>query len=197
MKLLTIISILAAAYLLAARPAERSGLSGVFAAQPGRAATRPAAASASTGGLTSNPIGIGGDPFGQNIRCALDANGGALRSFVVAPGQTWSFNAAMGTGGASCAVAVAGVLGGGWCNLAARYAQAARAAGLAVAFEDHGLGDLGGGSENSVAIWNVDGTAGSDGDRQDLEIRNPTGRAVRFRVVEMGSDAVAVEATAQ
>jgi hypothetical protein len=103
----------------------------------------------------------------------------------------------MGTGGAGCAVEVAGVLGGGWCNLAARYAQAARAAGLTPLFQDHGVGDMGGGPENSVLIWNVDGAAGNDGDRRDLLLRNDTGRAVVFRVVDAGGDAVAIEATAQ
>lgn len=75
-------------------------------------------------------------------------------------------------------------------NLAARYAQVARALGLTPIFEDHGVGDLGGGPENSVAIWNVGGQAGSAGDAQDLEITNTTGAAVTFRARVDGEQVV-------
>ena len=187
MKLLAILLLGIAAYLLLTRPAAPAGgLSGAFAAAPGH-----------TGGLTSSPIGTDSGAFGFNVRCALDARGGALRSFTVAPGSTWSFNAAMGDPSGICQQAINGTPGAGWCNLAARYAQAARAAGLAPIFADHGVGDMGAGPENSVLIWNVDGQPGNDGDRRDLLLRNDTSRAVRFMAVAVGGDAVAIEATAE
>ena len=61
-------------------------------------------------------------------------------------------------------------------------------------FHDHGVGDLGGGPENSVAIWNIGGQAGSVGGAQDLEITNTTGRIVTFRARDLGG-AVAIVAS--
>lgn len=139
-----------------------------------------AAALAAKPAVTSNPISLAGD-CGYNVQVAIEANGGALRNVRIAPGETFSFNATMGNPAAIPFVTCAGVPGGNWCNLAARYAQVARALGLALAFEDHGVGDLGGGPENSVAIWNVGGQAGSAGESQDLEITNTTSQPVTFQ----------------
>ncbi len=123
----------------------------------------------------------------ENFDVALEANQYRLQNFTIAPGETWSFNAAMGPAQYIAAVAC-GPLGGGWCNLAALYAQAARQLSVAPQFEDHGLGDLGGGPENSVAIWNVDGIAGSDGERQDLLLTNNNSRTVHLWIVIDGSN---------
>jgi len=146
------------------------------------------------GAAESNPITVGGDACGWNVQVALDARGGALRNVSVAPGETFSFNATMGDPAAIPYQTCAGVPGGNWCNLAARYAQAARAIGLTPRFHDDGVGDLGGGPENSVAIWNIGGQAGSVGDAQDLEITNTTGRIVTFRARDLGG-AVAIVAS--
>ena len=165
------------------------------AAAPQAPAAAPAGIAAiPTGAAESNPIAVGGDACGWNVQVALDARGGALRSVTLAPGETFSFNATMGDPGAIPYQTCAGVPGGNWCNLAARYAQAARAIGLVPRFHDHGVGDLGGGPENSVAIWNIGGQAGSVGGAQDLEITNTTGRIVTFRARDLGG-AVAIVAS--
>ena len=168
----------------------------VATARPVAAAPLGAAATGTGTGAAaeSNPIAVGGDACGWNVQVALDARGGALRSVTLAPGETFSFNATMGDPGAIPYQTCAGVPGGNWCNLAARYAQAARAIGLTPRFHDHGVGDLGGGPENSVAIWNIGGQAGSVGDAQDLEITNTTGRIVTFRARDLGG-AVAIVAS--
>lgn len=132
---------------------------------------------AQDGAYASNPIAIGGDDCGWNIQVALEANGGALQEVRIAPSETFSFNATMGNPDAIPYRTCMGVPGGNWCNLAARYAQVARALGLVPQFQDHGVGDLGGGPENSVAIWNKDGIAGAG---QDLLVTNTTDRPVFF-----------------
>ena len=148
------------------------------------------------GAAESNPITVGADACGWNVQVALDARAGALRNIQVAPGQTFSFNATMGDPADIPYQTCAGVPGGNWCNLAARYAQAARAIGLVPRFQDHGVGDLGGGPENSVAIWNVGGLPGTADGRQDLEITNTTGRIVTFRARDLGG-AVAIVASVE
>jgi hypothetical protein len=134
--------------------------------------------------IASNPIAIGGDDCGTNVQVALEASGGALQDVQIRPGETFSFNATMGDPGRIPYRTCAGVPGGNWCNLAARYAQVSRALGLMPQFQDHGVGDLGGGPENSVAIWNEGGRAGG----QDLQITNTLTRPVRFQaIIEGGS----------
>lgn len=140
---------------------------------------RPAPAGVSA---SSAPLALGGD-CDMNIRLALDASGGALRDVTIAPGATWSFNATIGDPTGLPIRPCAGVPGGGWCNLAARYAQVGRALGLTPSFLHHGV-DLGAGPENDVLIWSTDGQPGSSGGRQDLELTNPTPRPVRLWVRE-------------
>ena len=137
----------------------------------------------------SSPIAIGGDDCGWNVLVALDAAGGSLRDVAVPPGSYFSFNGTMGDPGWIDYRDCAGVPGGNWCNLAARYAQAARALGLVPEFQDHGVGDLGGGPENSVAIWNVGGQAGEG---QDLIIQNTTAHTLRFQAEQSGASVVIV-----
>jgi hypothetical protein len=86
-----------------------------------------------TGGIVSNPIAIAADDCGWNVAAALEANGGALQSVRLAPGDTFSFNATMGDPASIDYRTCAGVPGGNWCNLAARYAQVARALGTRAA----------------------------------------------------------------
>lgn len=176
----------------AAPPAIVATARPVAAAPLGPAAPVPVPVAAAE----SNPIAVGGDACGWNVQVALDARGGALRSVTLAPGETFSFNATMGDPGAIPYQTCAGVPGGNWCNLAARYAQAARAIGLTPRFHDHGVGDLGGGPENSVAIWNVGGLPGSGDGRQDLEITNTTGRNVTFRARDLGGAVTIVASVA-
>jgi hypothetical protein len=142
--------------------------------------------------VSSNPIALSNDDCGWNVRVALGANGGALRSVVLQPNEMFSFNATMGNPAAIEYRMCAGVPGGNWCNLAARYAQVARAIGLAPQFQDHGVGDLGGGIENSVAIWNESGQPGVG---QDLLISNTTDRVVTFQAQPQGDSIVIVGET--
>jgi hypothetical protein len=85
---------------------------------------------------------------------------------------------------------VAGVPGGGWCDLASRYVQALRPVlpPEAFAFPNHvhtaGISLLNVANEDAVAIWNIDGQPGSFGGRQDLQITNTTNTALRLEVVE-------------
>ncbi len=139
--------------------------------------------------IASNPIALTNDDCGWNVSAALNANGAALQHVRLAPGETFSFNATMGDPVVIEYRNCMGVPGGNWCNLAARYAQVARAIGLTPQFQDHGVGDLGAGAENSVAIWNEDGVAGNG---QDLLIQNTTNRLATFRATQQGDSIVIV-----
>lgn len=141
--------------------------------------------------VMSNPITVDDSSFGINVRAALTANDNALQNVTIQPGETWSFNASVGNP-ALLSLATIVHPGDGWCNLAARYAQVSRALGLTPQFEDHHAGDLGGGPENSVAIWNIGGEPGFEGGRQDLMITNTTNRIVRFQAQEMDSGVIIV-----
>ncbi len=143
-------------------------------------------------GVSSNPIALTNDDCGWNLVAALNANGGALQRVTIAPGDVFSFNAAMGDPSVIEYRSCAGIPGGNWCNLAARYAQAARAIGLTPVFQDHGVGDLGAGTENSVAIWNVGGLAGFENGSQDLLIQNTLNQLVTFRAHPQGDSIVVV-----
>lgn len=142
---------------------------------PAPAAAVPAGSSAS-----STPIANGGDDCGYNVAAALAANGGALQQVTIAPGQTFSFNATMGDPARIEYRLCAGVPGGNWCNLAARYSQVARALGLSPQFLHHGV-DLGAGIENDVLIWNIGGAAGFENGGQDLLITNTAARPLHFQ----------------
>lgn len=142
--------------------------------------------------MASNPIAAGSDAFGINIRAALNANNGALRHVTINPGATWSFNASVGNPNLLVLATIVHA-GDGWCNLAARYAQVGRQAGLLPRFQDHEVGDLGGGPENSVAIWNVEGLPGTIDGRQDLELTNPTNQRIVLDAIE-NNDTVTIVA---
>jgi hypothetical protein len=144
----------------------------------------------------NSPIAVDGSDFGHNIRVALEANGGALKDVTIAPGETWSFNAAMGDPELIDYVNVSGVDGGGWCDLAARFIQAARpivgAGGLV--YQHHGIQLNGVSWQDSVAIWNNDGTPGFEDGAQDLLITNTTSGVLRFLVSSAGDGFVTVAA---
>lgn len=137
----------------------------------------------------SAPLRLSGD-MGHNVRAALDASNGALRDVIIRPGETWSFNAGVGSPAYLRVRIVGGVPGGGWCDLASRYVQALRLVlpPEAFTFPNHvrttGIGLLDVADEDAVAIWNIDGQPGSFGGRQDLQITNTTGGTLRLVVVE-------------
>lgn len=137
----------------------------------------------------SVPLSLTGDA-GYNVLAALNARHGALRSVTIRPGETWSFNASIGHPSLVNVRVVAGVPGGGWCDLASRYVQALRPVlpPEAFAFPNHGrtagIGLLNVADADAVAIWNIDGQPGSFGGRQDLQITNTTGFVLRLEVVE-------------
>ncbi|HMP39440.1 MAG TPA: hypothetical protein PKA05_03585, partial [Roseiflexaceae bacterium] len=89
---------------------------------------------------------------------------------------------------------VGGIYGGGWCDLASRYVQAVRPIlpDTAVQFPNHvvsagiRLADVA--DADAVAIWNIDGQAGSFGGRQDLLITNTTPHPIRLVANEAGGN---------
>jgi hypothetical protein len=145
------------------------------------------------GALASSPIGLDGD-CGENVVLAMQANGGALEHVTIAPGETFSFNATLGDPEAAGYRMCAGVPGGNWCNLAARYAQVGRALGMQLEFLHHGV-DLGAGIENDVLIWNIAGQAGFADGRQDLLMTNTTNRSVTLIAFEQGGALVVTGAS--
>lgn len=148
---------------------------------------------------SSRPLSLAGD-VGFNVRAALDASGGALRRVTIAPGATWSFNAAVGDPSYVSIRTVGGVPGGGWCDLASRYVQAVR--GLlpdeAIQFRNHvestGIGLLDVDDADAVAIWNIGGEPGNGGGRGDLMITNTLASPLHFEVVTFGDNDVVVRA---
>lgn len=137
-----------------------------------------------TAGIASAPIAYQGDDCAWNVAIALQAIGSNVE---IPAGGWWSFNQAMGDPGRLDYRTCAGVPGGNWCNLAARYAQAARALGAHLTFQDHGV-DLGAGRENSVTIWNESGQAGG----QDLIIENTSNAPLRLSVQDIGGGQVRI-----
>jgi len=132
----------------------------------------------------SSPLTLAGDS-GANIDAALKANHGALQRVVILPGAIWSFNAAIGDPRVLNLREVNGVIGGGWCNLATRYVEAAQPFTPLVALRFVRHTPIAPSRRNLVAIWNVDGIPGFADGRRDLEIENRTVDALRFEVVLM------------
>src|SRR6478672_876064 len=145
--------------------------------QPAQAAESDVAPQAISGTASPNsssmPLSLAGD-VGFNVLSALDARGGALRNITIRPGETWSFNATIGSPAQVAVRTIGGVPGGGWCDLASRYVQAVRPLlpREAVQFVNHvttagiRLADVA--DDDAVSIWNIDGRAGSAGQSQDL-----------------------------
>lgn len=117
---------------------------------------------------------------GVNVRAALNANGGALQDFVIAPGATWSFGhsiapiSAMGYLPVVCGPAGCNA-GGGWCDLSAEYVKVADQLRLRSSFPPHA-----GVSDPRFPGILID----EHGDGGDLTITNTLGQPVRFQAYE-------------
>ena len=105
----------------------------------------------------------------------------------LAPGESWSFNEAVGdprllNGITACN----GVYGGGWCNIAGRISYIARTMGLQVDFRPHSPPHNDPTPLDNVAIWNVDGRRGFEGRRLDLIVTNASPVVVAWMVGDDG-----------
>jgi hypothetical protein len=160
----------------------------------------PAAISGVAQAATSSvPLSIAGD-VGFNVLSALGARGGALRSVTIRPGETWSFNATIGSPANVDVRMIDGMPGGGWCDLASRYVQAVRPLlpREAVQFVNHvttaGIRIADVADDDAVSIWNIDGQAGSAGQSQDLQITNTLNAPLKLQVVEQPDHQIVVRA---
>jgi hypothetical protein len=148
-------------------------------------------------GTSSVPLSIAGD-VGFNVLSALGARDGALRSVTIRPGETWSFNATIGSPANVDVRTIGGVPGGGWCDLASRYVQAVRPLlpREAVQFVNHvttaGIRIADVADDDAVSIWNIDGQAGSAGQSQDLEITNTLKAPLKLQVVDQPDQQIVV-----
>ena len=148
-------------------------------------------------GTSSVPLSIAGD-VGFNVLSALGARDGALRSVTIRPGETWSFNATIGSPANVDVRTIGGVPGGGWCDLASRYVQAVRPLlpREAVQFVNHvttaGIRIADVADDDAVSIWNIDGQAGSAGQSQDLEITNTLNAPLKLQVVDQPDQQIVV-----
>lgn len=141
--------------------------------------------SVATPTFQSSPLDISGN-MGYNVRIALNANNGALRNIVIRPNETWSFNQTVGDPSVLPKMYhIAGVYGGGWCDLAGRYVQVLRQLGLTPVFEQHGGIALNGLSvQDSPYIWNTNGSVGNINGAQDVVVTNTTDRTIYLTAVE-------------
>jgi hypothetical protein len=159
-------------------------------------------AHATLAGTSSVPLSIAGD-VGFNVLSALGARGGALRSVTIGPGETWSFNATIGSPANVEVRTVGGVPGGGWCDLASRYVQAVRPLlpREAVQFVNHvtssGIRIADVSDDDAVSIWNIDGQAGSTGQSQDLQITNTLSAPLKLQVIDQGDQQIVVQAAVE
>jgi hypothetical protein len=163
------------------------------------AAAPQAIAGVAQAGTSSVPLSIAGD-VGFNVLSALRAHGGALRSVTIRPGETWSFNATIGSPANVDVRMIDGMPGGGWCDLASRYVQAVRPLlpREAVQFVNHvttaGIRIADVADDDAVSIWNVGGQAGSAGQSQDLQITNTLNAPLKLQVVEQPDQRIVVRA---
>jgi hypothetical protein len=148
---------------------------------------------------SSVPLSIAGD-VGFNVLSALGASNGALRNVTIRPGETWSFNASIGSPAHIDVRTVGGVPGGGWCDLASRYVQAVRPLlpREAVQFVNHvttaGIRIADVADDDAVSIWNINGQAGSSGQSQDLQITNTLSVPLHLQVVDRPEQQIVVQA---
>jgi hypothetical protein len=180
-------------------PKQAQAADSVAAAAQSVLAASPAITGFAQANTSSVPLNIAGD-VGFNILSALGARDGALRSVTILPGETWSFNATIGSPAKVAVRTVAGVPGGGWCDLASRYVQAVRPLlpREAVQFVNHvttaGIRIADVADEDAVSIWNIDGQAGSVGQSQDLEITNTLNIPLYLQVVDQSDQQIVVQA---
>jgi hypothetical protein len=167
--------------------------------QPASADAPQAITGMAQAGTTSVPLSLAGD-VGFNVLSALGARDGALRSVTIRPGETWSFNATIGSPAYVDVRTISGVPGGGWCDLASRYVQAVRPLlpREAVQFVNHvttaGIRIADVADDDAVSIWNIDGRAGSAGPSQDLEITNTLNTPLHLQVVDQPDQQIVVQA---
>lgn len=101
-----------------------------------------------------------------------------LDTVVLQPGEVWSFNATVGNPDKYALVDAYGVYGGGWCDVASRYAEAARVLNLDREYFLHSTPLKGVERIDNVSIWNTDG---SPGQQQDISITNTKRLPITFR----------------
>lgn len=124
-------------------------------------------------------------PKGTSMDVNIAAVAPVLKKVVIAPGETWSFNEAVGHPDQYDLVYSGGVYGGGWCDLASRYAEIARVFGLEREFVLHSAPLLHVERQDNVSIWNEDGTGEQP---QDLRITNNRMFSVEFVLSSNDSD---------
>jgi hypothetical protein len=180
-------------------PKQSAAADSVVAAANSALAAPRAIAGVAQANTSSVPLSIAGD-VGFNVLSALGAHDGALRSVTIRPGETWSFNATIGSPTNVHVRTISGVPGGGWCDLASRYVQAVRPLlpREAVQFVNHvttsGIRIADVADDDAVSIWNIDGQAGSAGQSQDLQITNTLNAPLKLQVVEQPDQQIVVQA---
>jgi hypothetical protein len=114
-----------------------------------------------------------------------------LATVTVQPGQTWSFNETVGHPDMYPLITAGGVYGGGWCDIASRYAEIARFLNWPREFQLHSTPLLEVERQDNVSIWNEDG---SKTQSQDLRITNTSSFPVTFTLT-MTQDQFTVRAS--
>jgi len=123
-------------------------------------------------------------PTGTIIDQNIDVVLPVLQRVTIAPQETWSFNAHLGNPDKYQLITAYGVYGGGWCDLASRYAELARKMNLPHTFQQHSTPLLHVAREDNVSIWNETGEAGQP---QDLTITNTLTEPITF-ILEKKND---------
>jgi hypothetical protein len=116
-------------------------------------------------------------PRGTVIDPNINAIADVLQEVVIKPGETWSFNETIGDPNKYQLVTAFGVYGGGWCDLASRYAELARKLNLPHVFKLHSTPLNGVERQDNVSIWNDNG---SKDQIQDLKITNNSSNDLYF-----------------
>lgn len=124
-------------------------------------------------------------PKGSGIDPNIDVVLPVLSQFTIQPGEEWSFNEAVGNPDQYQLVTVYGVYGGGWCDLASRYAELARRLGLERTFVVHSTPLLRVERQDNVSIWNE---TGKRGQTQDLLLRNTSDTAISFSLTSTAGE---------
>ena len=144
----------------------------------------------------SAPISVNPDmSFGYNIYWMLRANNSALMDFTIQPGESWSFNEAVGNPEFAKFVSINDIPASGWCDGASRWVQASRPIlpATSINFQLHGVALNQVDYNDSVVIWNEGGKRGGE----DLIITNTTNRPIHYRVIDNGDQTVSVTATVE
>lgn len=108
-----------------------------------------------------------------------------LATVKIPPGQEWSFNETVGHPDQYPLVYAYGIYGGGWCDLASRYAELARNLNLERTFMLHSSPLTGVERQDNVSIWNETGLRGQV---QDLVIRNSSDMLITFTLISTAEE---------